>query len=562
MNNTIRKIPAYFIVAGIMELFWLIFSVLYHRFIRTTFTALPFNQEFLTYLLFILLLFYATSVLFVGYIRRYMLDKPVIPAIFRDIFFFTLAIGFSVYLLFNVSLLNYIPAVYIVSQTVFFTVGVIMLYRFCTDRSLADIIKRNRTFWIVACVSSLVTGLLFYFIYGIQKKSILVQDNHLFRMLIVMSIVWILVKAEQKHSNIPFFSPGKHMVGYITASVAIFLLGCVQGVYLNISQNIKYIKYIKIEEMIQAYLYFCCMTIIGVVLFVALLSRKFHSRKAIIGLYLIRIAVSLIYISVYSLRYGSAGTSYRTIAAIIYPFILSVFSDIIIVAYLLKSKNAKDYFKMKKIKAVLFDLDGTLINTIDDLSDAVNYALTKAAYPLHEVSEYKLMVGNGMRKLIERALPEDLRDDATIRRVLADFMEYYNAHSVDKTVPYEGLPEIVKEIRKKGYLTAVVTNKEEKAAKQILSSLYPDSFDLIIGQRDDLPPKPDPAAALLAMKTLGVTSEECIFIGDSGVDIETAVNSGAFPVGVLWGFREEPELRENGAKAIVSNPKDILQVLV
>ena len=213
------------------------------------------------------------------------------------------------------------------------------------------------------------------------------------------------------------------------------------------------------------------------------------------------------------------------------------------------------------LKAVLFDMDGTIINTIDDLSDATNHALSIAGYPLHTPEEYKMMVGNGIPKLIERAVPCDARTPETLAKVYDDFMAYYRVHSMDKTRPYTGVPELVNRLRNAGLKTAVVTNKVETAARSIAESMYPNGFDLVIGQRPDLPPKPDPAAAKLAMQTLGVTPDECVFIGDSGVDIQTAANSGALAIGVLWGFRGEEELRANGAKVIVKSPDELWRFL-
>ncbi len=212
-------------------------------------------------------------------------------------------------------------------------------------------------------------------------------------------------------------------------------------------------------------------------------------------------------------------------------------------------------------KAVIFDLDGTLINTLDDLGDAVNFMLAGYGYPTFPIDDYKMMVGNGMRKLIERAMPPEHQEKAEIDAALAIFMERYNAHALDKTHAYQGVPEAVKAVSDLGLKTAVCTNKAEASAKLILEKLYPGCFDFILGQRENLPTKPDPAGVLLVMKELGVTPAECVFVGDSGVDIQTAVNAGAFPVGVLWGFRDEKELRDNGAKEIISDPADLVSFL-
>ena len=216
---------------------------------------------------------------------------------------------------------------------------------------------------------------------------------------------------------------------------------------------------------------------------------------------------------------------------------------------------------MDKIKAVLFDLDGTLTNTLDDLADATNYALSTYGLPVHEVDAYRYFVGNGIPKLIERALPEDKRDEETFSKVKSKFFEYYNVHSMDKTRSYDGVPEMVRAVKSLGYKTAVVTNKDETAAVKILEKLYPDCFDCIIGASDDIPKKPDPTCAFAAMKKLGVTPEECVFIGDSCVDVQTGKNSGAYDVGVTWGFRPRSELEQYGATAIIERPDEFIPLL-
>lgn len=216
---------------------------------------------------------------------------------------------------------------------------------------------------------------------------------------------------------------------------------------------------------------------------------------------------------------------------------------------------------MTKIKAVLFDLDGTLLNTIDDLGDAANYMLTQFGYPTHDIESYKYRVGNGMRKLMERSLPDGKNSEDEIDRAMEIFMPYYNRHSLDKTRPYEGMHELIETLRKSGIKTAVVTNKAEQSAVGIIKRFYDGCFDVVIGQRDNMPTKPDPAGAHLAMSELGVTPDECIFMGDSGVDILTAKNSGAYPVGVLWGFRKKDELVENGANIVISTPSELLKVI-
>ncbi len=213
------------------------------------------------------------------------------------------------------------------------------------------------------------------------------------------------------------------------------------------------------------------------------------------------------------------------------------------------------------IKAVLFDLDGTLADSLIDLADGVNRALTQKGYPTHPVDAFKYFVGDGIPKMIERALPEEHRNNDSVKEIKDIFMPYYAIHYSDNTYAYDGMPELVNTLKAKGFIVAVVTNKEQAMANEVVTSLYGDVFDLIFGKRDGIPAKPDPTAALMAMKELGVTPDECVFIGDSGMDVATAVNSGAVPVGELWGFRKEDELLANGAKYIINKPNELLNII-
>ena len=214
----------------------------------------------------------------------------------------------------------------------------------------------------------------------------------------------------------------------------------------------------------------------------------------------------------------------------------------------------------KKIKAILFDLDGTLLNTIDDLANAVNYTLTTLNYPTFAVDEYKYKVGNGMRKLIERSLPENHKTDQEIDKALSVFMPYYNKHKMDKTAPYDGIKELLEELKKRGIKTAVVTNKAHSAAKPLIDEVFSGLFDEVTGQKDGVPTKPNPIAVFNTVDALGVTADECLFVGDSGVDMQTAKNAGIFAVGVLWGFRKADELNQNGADALISIPMQLLEL--
>ncbi|MBR4072902.1 MAG: HAD family hydrolase [Clostridia bacterium] len=213
------------------------------------------------------------------------------------------------------------------------------------------------------------------------------------------------------------------------------------------------------------------------------------------------------------------------------------------------------------IKAVLFDLDGTLANSLKDLANAVNYALSLDNYPLREVEEFKMFVGDGMPKMIERALPEGHKDADTVARMLKYVLEHYSVHYADNTCSYKGVPELIESLKEMGLIVAVVTNKVQEMADIVVEKLYGNAFEKVFGKREGVPAKPDPTMALLAMEELGVKPDECVFIGDSGMDVATGVNSGALPVGELWGFRGEEELRANGAKYIISDPSELIEII-
>lgn len=216
---------------------------------------------------------------------------------------------------------------------------------------------------------------------------------------------------------------------------------------------------------------------------------------------------------------------------------------------------------MQKIKAVLFDLDGTINNTVNDIAASGNYALAKHGFPTHPADSFKLFAGSGTYIMLQRAMPEEHKNDGSVELIIDDYMAHYSVHSMDTTAPYDGIRELIDEIKARGYKMAVVTNKPDAVAKQLIEDMFPGKFDAVIGQLDGMPVKPDPAMPLLAMKELGVTADECVFVGDSGVDIETGKNSGAYPIGVLWGFRGREELLECGAKELIEKPSELLDIL-
>mgnify|MGYP001444737404 CR=1 FL=1 len=213
-------------------------------------------------------------------------------------------------------------------------------------------------------------------------------------------------------------------------------------------------------------------------------------------------------------------------------------------------------------KAVLFDLDGTLLDTLSDIGAAVNRVLAGKGFPAHELDVYRYFVGDGSAMLINRALPKEKRTDDVIRTCLAAYLEDYGRNWNVMTKPYEGIPEMLDALNDRGLKMAILSNKNHELAKRCTKELLSNwNFEVVIGQRNGVPPKPDPAGALEVAKRLNLPPVDFLYMGDSGVDMKTAVASGMFPVGVLWGFRSMGELRDNGSLALINRPSEILSLL-
>ncbi len=207
-------------------------------------------------------------------------------------------------------------------------------------------------------------------------------------------------------------------------------------------------------------------------------------------------------------------------------------------------------------------MDGTILNTLQDIANAVNHTLEFYGLPTHELSKFKRFVGNGTDIMLYRALPEELKSDEKVAEIKPEYVKFYDAHPTDTTKPYDGIPEVLAELKAKGIKLAVISNKIDCMVQPIAERFFGGVFDYVTGQKDGMPVKPDPGAVFDAMKTFGVTADECIFVGDSGVDAKTGSNAGMFTVGVLWGFRDEAELMENGANVVISDPKDLLKYII
>lgn len=210
-----------------------------------------------------------------------------------------------------------------------------------------------------------------------------------------------------------------------------------------------------------------------------------------------------------------------------------------------------------KFDAIVFDLDGTLIDTLEDLKDSVNFALNKFGFPERNLDEIRSFVGNGVKRLVYLSVP-DGTDEETSAKCLEIFKEHYKGNSRNKTAPYEGIPEMLEKVQAAGFKTAVVTNKIQDAAIEIIRCFFGDKIDVIIGQVDGVAQKPEPDGVWLALEKLGVDRSKAVYIGDSEVDCMTAHNAGLPCIGVTWGFRSREVLEENKAEFIVDSPEKIL----
>jgi len=215
-----------------------------------------------------------------------------------------------------------------------------------------------------------------------------------------------------------------------------------------------------------------------------------------------------------------------------------------------------------KHKAVIFDLDGTLLDTLEDIADSMNSVLERFGYPTHDIEAYKYFVGDGFRNLVLRALPEDDRTDENIEKGFIAVRDEYSRRWSNKTKPYPGISTMLDGFASRGIKLAVLSNKSDDFAKLMIKKFLPDwEFSAVFGERQGIPKKPDPAGALEIADLLGVRTDECLYLGDTGVDMRTASAAGMFAVGVLWGFRQADELLANGADVLINEPPEALGLL-
>ena len=210
-------------------------------------------------------------------------------------------------------------------------------------------------------------------------------------------------------------------------------------------------------------------------------------------------------------------------------------------------------------KTYIFDLDGTLLDTLGDLAASVNYALRMHRMPEHSIDDVRRFVGNGVRKLMERAILEGA-ENSDFEVTFATFRQHYMAHSLDTTKPYEGIPETLEALKAKGCHLAVVSNKMMAATQDLCRHFFPDTIEVAIGENEaaGIRKKPAPDTVFEALRQLGVGQEGAVYVGDSDVDIETARNSGLPCISVLWGFRDRDFLLQHGAKTLISSPSELL----
>ncbi|MBR4098454.1 MAG: HAD-IA family hydrolase [Clostridium sp.] len=211
---------------------------------------------------------------------------------------------------------------------------------------------------------------------------------------------------------------------------------------------------------------------------------------------------------------------------------------------------------------IIFDLDGTLLNTLDDLADAANHVCQAHGWPTHETEAYKYFVGNGIPKLVERFTPKQARTPWVLEQAQEEFMAYYARHKEDKTAPYPGLLQAVEQLKAAGLSLAVLSNKTDSLVRPVMARYYPELFPLVQGALPGLPTKPDPSLLRRLMKRMGANDAETLLVGDSDVDILTAKNGGVRSCGVLWGFRTREELEQAGASLLAETPEELVRLIL
>ena len=212
---------------------------------------------------------------------------------------------------------------------------------------------------------------------------------------------------------------------------------------------------------------------------------------------------------------------------------------------------------------LIFDLDGTLLDTVADLAASTNYALQLCGFPTHKTEAYRFFIGNGINKLFERVLPESEKTQENILLIRQHFLEYYGAHNADLTTPYPGITSLLLSLQKRDIKLAVASNKYQKGTERLVQHFFPEiTFAAVFGQRENIPTKPDPTIVYDILSVVKVGKDEVLYIGDSGVDMQTAQNSGIQAAGVTWGFRPRAEMEQFSPLYIVDDPSEILAIAI
>ncbi|MGN7809108.1 HAD family hydrolase [Flavobacterium sp. 22076] len=213
-----------------------------------------------------------------------------------------------------------------------------------------------------------------------------------------------------------------------------------------------------------------------------------------------------------------------------------------------------------KFKGIIFDLDGTLVDSLHDISDAMNKVLTALSYPIHNYDTYQYFIGSGLRNLVSKALPASNSSDDEIESCFECMVDEYSKICTLKTKPYDGIVELLENLTSQNIKMAVFSNKADELTKKIASEIFPNHFDTAVGLSTEELKKPNPFEAIEISKKWNLKPEEILFVGDSDIDMKTAINANMFPVGVTWGYRTEDELKSSGAKAVINNASELIEI--